>query len=142
MKLAYSNAKMKADERHLKQFKRIQNDRKKIETCKTELCEGDRVVARESVYTQKPLNTDAFKHRRLFTQMFLHTDAFTHRHFYTQTLLHKDPFTYINTYIHTYIHTSIHTYVHTYITHKKYKTYTTYRTDITYITYITCHNRT
>ena len=53
---------MKADERHLKQFKLIQNDRKKINNVKPKLSEGDRVVARESVYTQKPLNTDAFKH--------------------------------------------------------------------------------
>ena len=49
---------------------------------KPKLYEGDRVVAREFVYIQKPLNTDAFKHRRL-----------THRRFYTQTLLHTDAFT-------------------------------------------------
>ena len=55
---------MKADEMHLQQFKLIQNDRKKI---KIKLYEGDRVVARESVYTQKPLNTEAFKHRRFYT---------------------------------------------------------------------------
>ena len=74
---------MKADERHLKQYKLIQNDRKKIKNAKPKLYEGDRVVERESVYTQKPLNTNAFKHRRLYTQTFLHTDVFTHRHFYT-----------------------------------------------------------
>ena len=59
---------MKADERHLKQFK-LKEDKNK----------GDRVVARESVYTPKPLNTAAFEHKRLYTQMLLHTDAFTHR---------------------------------------------------------------
>ena len=32
----YSNVKMKADERHLKEFKLIQNHRKEIKKCKTE----------------------------------------------------------------------------------------------------------
>ena len=72
---------------------------------KPKLYEGDRVVARESVYTQKPLNTDAFKHRRLYTQTLLHTDAFTHRHFYTQTLLHKDPFAHRCFYTHRHFYT-------------------------------------
>ena len=35
-KLPYSNVKMKADERHLKQFKVMQNDRKKLKNAKTE----------------------------------------------------------------------------------------------------------
>ena len=46
------------------------------------------VVARASVFTQKPLNTDAFKHKRLYTQTLLHTALI-----FTQTLLHKDAFT-------------------------------------------------
>ena len=79
---------MKADERHLKQLKLIQKDRKKIKNAKPKLYGGNRVVARESVYTQKPLNTEAFKHRRLYTETLLHTNVFTHRHFYTQMLLH------------------------------------------------------
>ena len=69
---------MKTDERHLNEFKLIQNDRRKIKNAKPKLYEGDRVVERESVYTQKPLNTDAFTHRRLYTQTLSHTDAFTH----------------------------------------------------------------
>ena len=82
---------MKAAERHLKQLKLIQNDRKKIKKAKPKLYEGDRVVERESVrtHTEKPLNTNAFKRRRLrnlYTWTLLHTAAFTHRHFYTQTL--------------------------------------------------------
>ena len=52
---------MKAGERHLKEFELIQNDRKKIKNAKPKLYEGDRVVARESAHTQRPLNTDAFK---------------------------------------------------------------------------------
>ena len=64
----------------------IQNDSKKIKITRPKLYEGDRVVARESVYTQKPLNTDAFKHRRLYTQTLLHTDTFTHRCLHTQSL--------------------------------------------------------
>ena len=91
-KLPYSNVKMKADEMHLRQFKLIRNDRKKIKNAKPKLHEGARVLARESVYTQKPLNTDAFKHRRLYTQTLLHTDTSTHRPFYTKTLLHTDSF--------------------------------------------------
>ena len=108
---------MKADERHLKQFKPIQNDRKKIKNAKPKLYEGDRVVERESVYTQKPLNTDAFTHRRFCTQTLLHllyTGSFTHRHFDTQTLLHfthrhTDAFTHRPRYTHTHTHTHTHT---------------------------------
>ena len=43
----------------LKPFKLIPNHRQKITDAKPELYEGDGVVAREPVYTQKPLNTDA-----------------------------------------------------------------------------------
>ena len=56
---------MKADERHVKHFVLLQSDSKKIRIERPKLDEGDRVLARESVYTQKPLHTDAFTHRRL-----------------------------------------------------------------------------
>ena len=81
---------MKADERHLKQFKLIQNERKKINNAKPKLYEGDRVVAREPVYTQKPLNTDAIAHRRNYTQTLLHTNAFTQSRSDTQAPLLTD----------------------------------------------------
>ena len=79
---------------------------------KRNLYEGDRVVARESVYTQKPLNTDAFKHKRplranafthtyTFTQILLHTDSFTH-----STHLHTDTFTHRRFYTKTLLHTA------------------------------------
>ena len=84
---------MKADERHLKEFKLIREDRKKTKNAKPKLYEGDRVVARESVYTQKPshTHTNALPHRRSYTQMPL--GSFTHRLLYAQALLHTGPFT-------------------------------------------------
>ena len=123
---------MKADERHLKQLKLIQKDRKKLNNAKPKLYDGDRVVARESVYTQKPLNTYAFKHRRLYTQALLHTDAFNR--FYTQTLLHTDPFTERPFYTQMLLHTHRHFYTKTLphtdaFTHRRFYTKTLLHTD-------------
>ena len=83
---------MKVDERHLKEFKLIQIDRRKIKIAKPKLYGGDRVVGRESVFTQMHLHTDASTHRLLYTQTLLHKDPFTHRCFNTQTLYYTDVF--------------------------------------------------
>ena len=40
---------MKADERHLKESRLIENGREKIDNARARLHEGDRVAARESV---------------------------------------------------------------------------------------------
>ena len=48
------------------------------------VCPPANASNRPAGLSEKPLNTDAFKHKRLYTQMLLHTDTFTHRHFYTQ----------------------------------------------------------
>jgi len=53
-------------------------------------------------YTQTPLQTKVFTHRRLYTQKPLHTDAFTHRRSYTKMLLHTEPCTQSLSHTHTH----------------------------------------